>query len=175
MSLDFLDLKYLLAGSEIQKAGYQAVIKNQVLELLGEFHPVLAGTLPLDLFITGSDLDIICFAADSNLFKEKLRKSFGHAAQFTIQEKAIREINTVIARFQSDGFDFEIFGQPIPVKDQMAYQHLLIEHEILNEKGESFKKEIILLKQNGVKTEPAFAKLLNLNGDPYEALLTYSQ
>ncbi|MNO76159.1 hypothetical protein D3C76_672280 [compost metagenome] len=34
-----------------------------------------------------------------------------------------------------------------------------------------FRERIILLKTSGWKTEPAFAKALGLEGDPYEALL----
>lgn len=48
---------------------------------------------------------------------------------------------------------------------------MLIEHQILLEKGESFRQEIISLKKQGIKTEPAFAQLLGLSGDPYEAIL----
>ncbi|MNK30599.1 hypothetical protein D3C87_490190 [compost metagenome] len=50
---------------------------------------------------------------------------------------------------------------------------MLIEHQILQEKGEDFRLKIIALKRNGYKTEPAFAKLLNLQGNPYLDLLKY--
>ena len=39
--------------------------------------------------------------------------------------------------------------------------------------GPAFKEQIRGLKRNGLKTEPAFAKLLGLNGDPYRAVLDY--
>ena len=50
---------------------------------------------------------------------------------------------------------------------------MLIEHRLLQERGEAFRRAIITLKQRGYKTEPAFAKALGLKGDPYLALLPY--
>jgi len=48
---------------------------------------------------------------------------------------------------------------------------MLIEHKLLSTKGEKFRQDIIDLKNQGYKTEPAFAKLLGLGGDAYEELL----
>ena len=48
---------------------------------------------------------------------------------------------------------------------------MLAEYKILNNKGLEFKNEIKELKAKGIKTEPAFAKLLGLKGDPYLELL----
>ena len=48
---------------------------------------------------------------------------------------------------------------------------MIIEHKLLNLYGENFTKEIVRLKKQGLKTEPAFVKVLNLEGDPYEQLL----
>ncbi len=48
---------------------------------------------------------------------------------------------------------------------------MLIEYKLLLEKGEEFRKEIISLKKQGYKTEPAFAKLLGVEGNAYEGLL----
>jgi len=50
---------------------------------------------------------------------------------------------------------------------------MLILHRLLQERGEAFRREIIALKQRAYKTEPAFAKALGLEGDPYLALLRY--
>lgn len=48
---------------------------------------------------------------------------------------------------------------------------MLIEDIILHEKGSAFRKRIIELKSYGIKTEPAFARLLGLQGDLYSELL----
>jgi hypothetical protein len=48
---------------------------------------------------------------------------------------------------------------------------MLIEHHFLQTKGDNFRKEIIQLKEIGLKTEPAFAKALSIEGDPYLELL----
>lgn len=74
-----------------------------------------------------------------------------------------------------DDFPAEIFAQNKPSNQQIAYQHMLIEHEVLINRSEEFRKEIIRLKDSGMKTEPAFAQLLNLKGDPFQALLEYGK
>ncbi len=53
----------------------------------------------------------------------------------------------------------------------MAYRHMIIEYRILLEKGEAFRQSIVELKRQGMQTEPAFALLLGLKGDPYTELL----
>lgn len=64
-----------------------------------------------------------------------------------------------------------MFGQNQPVREQYGYLHLVKEAEILTIMGNDFRNDIIELKCSGLKTEPAFAKLLKLQGDPYTALL----
>ncbi len=49
---------------------------------------------------------------------------------------------------------------------------MMFEYRILQEKGEDFKNEIIALKRQGIKTEPAFGILLGLE-NPYEDLLKF--
>jgi hypothetical protein len=65
----------------------------------------------------------------------------------------------------------EIFGQPVPTINQNGYRHMVIEARLLEIFGDSFRHQIIDLKSNGMKTEPAFAQLLKLEGNPYEAIL----
>lgn len=45
---------------------------------------------------------------------------------------------------------------------------MLIEYKLLNLYGERFREEVIRLNKEDMKTEPTFAKILNLNGNPYE-------
>ncbi|MEI9918610.1 MAG: DUF4269 domain-containing protein [Bacteroidota bacterium] len=165
MTRDFFDLSYLSKGSAIQQAGFRAITDSDILNSLKEFSPVVVGTLPLDLFISTSDIDIICYFSDLERFESQLKHS---------TRKDLNGITSVISNFDFDGFEFEIVGQPIPVREQFAYRHMVIEWDILEEKGEVFRREIISLKERGIKTEPAFAQLLNLPGDPYLALLEYT-
>jgi Domain of unknown function (DUF4269) len=39
----------------------------------------------------------------------------------------------------------------------------------------SIKEQVIVLKKNGMKTEPAFCKVLGLEGDPYDALVEFGK
>jgi hypothetical protein len=72
-------------------------------------------------------------------------------------------------------FPIQVFGQPRPVIEQNAYRHMVVEGRLLAIGGEKARQEIQRLKRNGLKTEPAFARYFNLQGDPYEVLLQLSR
>ncbi|RZJ51813.1 MAG: DUF4269 domain-containing protein [Flavobacterium sp.] len=171
--IDFGNIEYLKTGNQKQIRAFEVLTKNNILSNIAEFDPFLAGTIPINIDIENSDLDIICYWKNKNHFEEKLKTVFGKENGFTIRKTKIDEQESIIANFKIDDFEIEIFGQNIPVKNQNAYKHMIIEYNILQLKGEKFRQEIIKLKQNGYKTEPAFGILLGLKDDPYQELLQY--
>jgi hypothetical protein len=171
MQQDWCDLTYLRRGTATQQAAYQALEALRVFPLLRAFDPVLVGTIPLDIDIPGSDLDIVCYAEDGDAFTQCLLDAFGHYAGFVLQRKILHELPTVIAQFMYQGFPVEIFGQPLPVTVQPAFRHLLVEERLLRHGGAELRQRIRHLKSQGLKTEPAFATVLALVGDPYDRLL----
>jgi len=170
---DFTSIEYLKNGNQKQQQAFEILTQNKVLSKLAEFDPILVGTIPINIDIENSDLDIICHWKNKTDFREKLNSVFGKENEFSIREAIINDKESIIANFKINDFEIEVFGQNIPTKDQNGYKHMLIEYEILQSKGENFRLEIIKLKQNGYKTEPAFAFLLGLKGDPYVELLNY--
>jgi hypothetical protein len=171
--IDFNTIEYLKIGNPRQVRAYEVLTQNKILANIAEFDPVLTGTIPINIDIESSDLDIICYWKNKPEFKDKLNAVFGKEDGFVLRETKIHEGESVIANFIADGFEIEIFGQNIPVYNQNAYKHMIIEYKILQSKGEKFRQEIIKLKQNGHKTEPAFGILLDLKNDPYKELLEY--
>lgn len=171
--MDFLNIEYLKTGNERQRAAYQTLVTHQILDKLQVYQPILTGTIPINIDIENSDLDIICYWIYKQEFSAILRRLFSSEQDFQIKEGKTAENEAVVCNFKIDDFEMEIFGQNIPSEQQNAYRHMLIEHQILLEKGEDFRLKVIELKRRGYKTEPAFAKLLDLTGDPYLALLKY--
>ena len=167
--LKFQDISYLKTGTERQRKAHQVLTEHTILETLAKYNPILVGTVPINIDIENSDLDIICYTQDKEEFKNALSFHFKHERDFHVTEN--KKFNSLKANFFIDDFEIEIFGQNIPTEKQNAYRHMLIEYKVLQEKGEDFRLQIIELKKQGYKTEPAFAKLLNLQGDAYEELL----
>jgi hypothetical protein len=167
----FDNLTYLQSGTPVQQAAYRTLSEHHIWERLEAFTPILAGTIPIDINIDNSDLDILCTYDDHRGYIENLIAQFSHYPGFRLYENNFQDIPAVIAGFMLEHFPVEIFAQPIPVKEQWAYRHMLIEHDLLHKHGEEFRQKVIALKQQGYKTEPAFAQLLGLTSDPYKALL----
>ncbi|WP_281235081.1 DUF4269 domain-containing protein [Flavobacterium gelatinilyticum] len=171
--IHFETLDYLKDGNPKQILAYKTLTENKVLENLSEFNPILAGTIPINIDIENSDLDIICYWKNKCDFIEKVTSLFKDNPYFKIEETIVNGKESVIANFKLDAFEIEIFGQNIPTKDQNAYKHMIIEYKILMSKNDDFRLKIIKLKQNGYKTEPAFGELLGLKTDPYTELLDF--
>ncbi len=145
------------------------------MEELSLYTPVLCGTLPIEIDIDGSDLDIIMEVHDFTSFKKQVENKYGHFETFRIKEVTIRNIPVIKANFTYENFEFELFGQPQAVIEQNAYLHMIIEDQILKNLP-TLRKQVIRLKQQGWKTEPAFCKLLGLNeSDPYLSLIEYGK
>ena len=168
--IDFTSIEYLKNGNERQIAAYDSIQKLGLLKKLKPFDPILVGTIPIQVDIEDSDLDIICCVANDDHFRQ-LMEDFAEYKGFQLREVFINEVKSIIVNFVSDGFQFEIFGQNIPSEQQNSFKHMVFEHLILEEQGAEFREQVIKLKLEGYKTEPAFAKLLGLKGDPYVAML----
>ena len=167
--IDFTKLDYLKIGNERQKSAYEVLTKYKIFEVLEYYSPILAGTIPIEINVEGSDLDIICEVEDKIEFEKILVKNFSEF-DLKIEKITIKEENSIICNFELEEFPIEIFAQNKPTIAQNAYRHMIVEYRILQEKGEEFKQKIIDLKKKGIKTEPAFGVLLGLK-NPYEDLL----
>ncbi|WP_291583953.1 DUF4269 domain-containing protein [Clostridium sp. UBA6640] len=169
MKRDWTDIEYLLNGNEKQQQSYNILMNTNIFRILKEYNPILVGTIPLEIDIEKSDLDIICEVHNFYEFEKSIINSFQKYENFNINKN--NENQAIVANFFIKEFEIEIYGQAIPTKEQYGYRHMIIEDKILKLGGNKLKKEIINLKRNGMKTEPAFGKYLNLNGNPYEELL----
>lgn len=171
--INFRDWSYLREGTTVQQRIYQVLTQYHIMQSLEEFDPVLVGTFPIDIAIESSDLDIACCYSNQEDFIHVVTEAFGPLNDLVITKIDIANHPTVVVNFTVEEFPVELFGQSIAVNYQNGYQHMLIEYNILKAKGEEFKQEVIKLKKTGIKTEPAFAQLLGLNGNPYDSLLQY--
>jgi hypothetical protein len=173
MILDTID--YLQQGTSTQRKVHELLCHHGIMDKLHSFDPVLTGTIPLNISIETSDLDIVCCWKSEDDFMEAVTRYFAPMEGFAVCTKVIHGHQTIVANFRLDDFDVEIFGQGRPVREQESYRHMIIEFELLIKYGEEFRRAVVELKRQGLKTEPAFAKLLKLPGiDPYQELLKLS-
>jgi hypothetical protein len=173
--MNFDTLEYLKKGTVQQQKAYAVLTSHGVLTKLAAFDPILVGTIPINIAIETSDLDVIGYWTDRQVFYAAVSHHFSQEAHFRIREKTMANREAVVATFNLDDFEIQIFGQNIPTRQQMGYRHMLIEHQLLSERGEVFRQEIIALKRKGYKTEPAFGLALGLQSDPYTALLAFEK
>lgn len=166
----FNDILYLNEGNERQRFAYRILTQYAIIAQLHVFTPIVVGTIPIEIDIETSDLDIICSWTDKGSFVKALEK-FSHHYHFEIFETIQNGMETVLAKFSIEGLCLEVFGQQRSVFEQDAYRHMIVEQKLLDKKGVEFREKVIELKRQRVKTEPAFAMLLGLKGNPYIELL----
>ncbi len=175
MEINWHDITYLKLGNERQKNAYSVLNKLKIFKILRGYNPTLVGTIPIEIDISESDLDIICEVYDLEKYEELVIKSFNKYDNFHIERKTVKGLLTSISYFGYSNFLIEIFGQPKPVIEQNGYRHMIVEKKLLEISRESARKQIIKLKESGLKTEPAFAKYFNLKSNPFDELLKLSR
>jgi hypothetical protein len=146
-----------------------AIDRTGILDLLAAFDPHVVGTLPLGIALPDSDVDIVCHAPDLNDVAELIWSTFSSADDFALYRWSARG-RPLIAKFETEGWPFEVFASPEPVADQAGWRHFSVEQRLLNLGGFALQDQVMTLRMQGMKTEPAFATMLGLAGDPYAAL-----
>ncbi|WHY19876.1 DUF4269 domain-containing protein [Paenibacillus sp. G2S3] len=168
---DWRKIDDLNRGTAVQKEVYNLLTELEIMNLLMDYNPLLVGTVPLGIQVEGSDLDIICEVHDPVEFKALVVRYFGSIDGLVSESRVVQGIPRIKVNFMAKGWPIELFGQPKRTELQNGYLHMIVEAEILAQMDDDFRERIIFLKTSGWKTEPAFAKALGLEGDPYEALL----
>lgn len=146
--------------------------RHRILDYLVAYDPEIVGTLPLAIDTPESDIDILCRTPDLAAFSEFSDRVFGHFDGYNLHQRpATNHIaRALVVRFECDGLPVEIFATDCPTRTQFGFIHMLVEARILSLMGYEFADQIREMKKAGIKTEPAFARLLGLCGDPYIAL-----
>ncbi len=163
----FRNPQFLKYGTRRQRAAYQVLHQLRIWEVLKEFNIRLAGTIPIDVDIEGSDLDLICEASSPHLLISLLKRHYHGYMGYSMN---LTPDKVIVCRFQFDGWPIEIYGAAVKVERQRAWVHMIAEWDLLRKRGPMAHAEIRRMKRQGMKTEPAFARLFGLKGDPYQAL-----
>lgn len=150
---------------------WSALVSSNILNILEVYDPLVAGTFPLGLETSQSDLDILVFSDNLVTMEKLLAQHFGDCDQFKLSRETVDDLATLICQFEFQSVPFEVFVQNKPTVKQTAYRHFQIEERLLKKGGESFRNAVMKERLAGLKTEPAFAKVLGLQGDPYLELL----
>lgn len=174
MSTNWRDISYLAAGTSRQRSAHANLSDLRVLEALAQFDAVLVSTVNINIDIESSDLDVICEVRDLDAFGALLVSLYGAKPTFTIA-RSDREPPALVASFSHHEWEYEIFGQALPVERQNAYRHLVQTDRVISLGGDAWREALRALKRNGMKTEPAVAYCLRLDGDPYSAVLALEQ
>jgi hypothetical protein len=159
--IDFRDISNLRQGNARQREAYALLTDYAVMEKLKAFDPILVGSIPLNVGIETSDIDIICCWQSKEEFIETVSSAFGNADHFCFTEKKTEEGCTIRCQLAINQFDIEIFGSGIPSDQQNAYKRMLVKYEMVEHYGENFRQGIVNLKRKGFKTGAAIKHLLD--------------
>ena len=175
MYMDFTDWNYLINGTQRQQSVFQVLEVLKLRQLFVEYQPILVGTIPIQIDIPSSDIDILLCPKDLVEMDASFKKLFSSFENFSTRSFEVQSKPSLTCSSDFMGEKIEIFAQDCPTTLQYGYLHMIIEHHVLQREGESFRQKILDLKRNGIKTEAAFCQLLSLDGDPFESLLNYGR
>ncbi len=118
-----------------------AIDRIGILDILAPFDPHVVGTLPLGIALPDSDIDIVCHAP-GDAIAELIGTAFSSADDFALYQGSARG-RPLIAKFEAEGWLFEIFASTEPVVAQPGWQHFRIEQRLLGLGGFALRDQII--------------------------------
>lgn len=165
--INYKNIDYLKDGNKIQRKSCQILQELDIMEYLKEYDPLLTGTIPIEIDIEGSDLDIVCSVKNFDEFEKKVSERYGKLEDYRVRKVE----DSIVINFYYEKMEIELYGNDRASDMQNAYLHMLVEAKLLELGGRELRREIIELKKSGIKTEPAFCRVLGVEGNPYENML----
>lgn len=141
---------------------------------LADFDARVVGTPPLGLDVAESDIDLICHAGDPDAFVRVVQSLFGSETGFTISRRG-GPLHPIVVNFWRSGWPVELYAIDQPTCLQPGWLHFDVERRLLRLGDAAFERRVRERRASGEKTEPAFAHVLRLEGDPYLALIELSR
>ena len=148
------------------EAAQQAVESSAVLALLAAFDPLIVSTIWVGLDTGSSDIDIVCHSS----CRREFLAAWDRLPERYTDLKIECQGHATLVTFSHAGFLFEIYASPTPVPQQEGAIHFDAMRRLVNVASPAFREAVISLKKAGLKTEPAIARALGLQGDPYKAV-----
>jgi hypothetical protein len=169
---DWHSLDHVKGVSARQKELLRIVRKYRILEILEPLTPLIASTINLEIDTPSSDVDICLHCRDSAAYYALCRQHFSAAKSYTERSFESHGTSCFLVGFFLEDLEFELVAQNIPSPKQLCFVHMVIAWRILAladqcGTGGQLRTAIRGLKLAGVKTEPAIAQSLGLEGDPY--------
>lgn len=168
-------MTHLSTGNQRQQDACRVLQDSRLLAMLAPYFAYPAGTVPIDVDLPDSDLDVLCYVDDLDAFQVAMRSqleviTLNGKIQWRYGDVDSDQKAYVTCELKLGSWPVEIFAQSVPINQQNAYLHMQVEWSLLQLWGEAGHREIRRLKQTGLKTEPAFAHVLGLEGNPYIAM-----
>ena len=132
---------------------------------------MVIGTIPLDLAVDGSDLDIAFHTTDLNAAAVAFRSRWRHHPGFSLRHGQTQGAPSLTVRLSFQGLPVAVLASPLPLHTQHGARHFRIEADLLGLLGPTFHSRVRQLRDGGQETASAFACALSLHGDPHEAIL----
>ncbi|MFU1547292.1 DUF4269 domain-containing protein [Aeromonas veronii] len=175
-------LDYLAHGNPRQRSAHALLTAGVWDELAAQCADLaLVSTLAIGLDRPGSDLDILCQHPDpaefAATFAEQGWQASAKDENVWLLERTLSCLDRHCADSGSDKSDaswpLELYVTPAPIETLNGWRHLTLMAALLERFGDAFYREVLRLRlEEGLKGEAAMCRLLGLEGDPYEALLT---
>jgi hypothetical protein len=139
---------------------------SAIADRLAPFDPVVVSSLAAGLGTDSSDLDVVCDLRAPG-FLDAVREAYEDRPGFAVRTDG----PLTLVAFAGERLTVELIGEPRPVEEQTAYRHAVAHRRLAAAGGPAFACAVREQRRlDGLKTEPALAAVLGLDGEPYAAI-----
>lgn len=137
------------------------VTELKLFEIFKDHEPFIGGTIPLGIDLPESDIDFLVTFPTHFDFKNLCTAQFSGNPDFAMSQGHANGADYSLCQFTYRRVKIEIYSSVTTTFEQNGFQHYQIEEKLLKYGVLEWQNEVIKLKSQGLKTEPAFARLLN--------------